>query len=756
VNEHCASRRRWLIGIAVIFVLSGLTTLPRLHAAEQSDSLQPAGTPLYPSDNERLGFGVTRGIENYDVSPLRAGWYVNWGTAPQAAHPAMLDFAQIIRTSNAGYSPNGSALTSIIDRNPGSLWLIGNEPDCPYQDNVLPANYARVYHDAYQAIKGRDPTAQVAIGGIVQATPLRLQWLEMAWNEYRARYGQVMPVDVWNVHAFVLREVRPGHGRECQPPGATEGGEWGSGIPPGVSVNCGLWIGIDELDRLDLFQQNIVRFRTWMHDHGQQNKPLIISEYGILFNAELGYGYERVRNYMLATFDYFLSTSDPSLGYPADDYRLVQRWAWYSLDDDNFVWGTTYSALMDPDTRTLYPLGYDFARYASARVTPYVDLQPAAFRASTANPIAYGQTGTVRLQVDVSNRGNTASAASQVRFWDGNPDQGGVLLGTVALPAVPVRYASVATATLNWSVAAQGNHTITVQVDPANQVTESREDNNRATFAVNFGTVNLAVGAPGWQLTRGPLRPGEATQITLNPVPVSMTRPTPPSTGLAIAPPAYRVTWYDGDPDAGGQAIGSTTMPAPATFPAYRWTPTQPWAPVISEVTAFGSARQVWLVVRLENGAAETDPNDNRVALTIPAATDLTLVQARQAEIPLSQPGVPVDVQLRLRVANAGTLAPSTQLSVALWAGTAPAGPAIASTKLAAEGDWTNPLTWPGLEVGTHAFVAWVDPEDDFPESNEGNNQLADVAVVAGFRAHVPDLGVVRPPGTNYVPLLAR
>ena len=748
MNEHRSKlvhRLRWLIGVTTI-----LSALFSPVVARHVQAMEPAGTPLYPSDNERLGFGVTRGIENYDVAPLRAGWYVNWGTAPQAAHPAMLDFAQIIRTSNSGYSPNGSALTSIIDRNPGSLWLIGNEPDCPYQDNVLPVNYARVYHDAYAAIKGRDPTAQVAIGGIVQATPLRLQWLEMVWNEYRARYGQAMPVDVWNVHAFVLREVRPGHGRECQPPGATEGGEWGSSIPPGVSANCGLWVGIDELDRMDLFQQQIVRFRTWMRDHGQQNKPLIVSEYGILFNAELGYGYERVRNYMLATFDYFLSASDPSLGYPADGYRLVQRWAWYSLDDDNFVWGTTYSALMDPDTRTFYPLGYDFARYASLRFTPYVDLQPTAFRASTVNPIPYGQTGTVQLQLDVRNQGNTASAASQVRFWDGNPDQGGVLLGTASLPAAPVRYAGVATATLNWPVAGQGNHTITVQVDPQNQVAESREDNNRATFAVNFGTVNLAVGAPGWQLTRGPLRPGEATQITLDPVLISMTQPTPPGAGLTITPPAYRVTWYDGNPDAGGQVVGSTVMPAPAAFPAYRWTPTQAWAPVIN------SARQLWLVARLENSAPETDPNDNRVTLTIPAATDLTLVQARQEEIPLSQPGAPVDVQLRLRVANAGTRAPGAQLSVALWAGTAPAGPAITSTKLAAEGDWTDLLTWPGLEVGTHPFVAWVDPEDDFPESNEGNNQIAGIAIVAGFRGHVPGLSVVRPPGTNYVPMLAR
>ena len=716
-----------------------------------------AGTPLYPCDSDRLGFGVLYGIQNYDVAPLRAGWYVNWGAAAQATHPAGMDFAQMIRTKDSGYSPSGAALLSILDRTPGSLWLIGNEPDCPYQDNTSPANYARIYHDAYAVIKGRDPLAQVAIGGIVQGTPLRMQWLDQVWNEYQARYGEPMPVDVWNVHAFVLREVRPGHGVECRPAGATEAGEWGSGIPPGVTANCGQWIGVDELDRMDLFAQQIVRFRTWMRDHGKQNKPLVVTEYGILFNQELGYDYERVRDYMLATFDYFLSASDPAIGYPADGNRLVQRWAWYSLDDTSFVWGTTHSALMDPQTRALKPLGADFARYASRLSCPaYVDLQPFTFRATTPAPIAYSAAGTVRLALEVRNQGNTASGTSQVRFWEGDPDQGGVLLGVTPLPAVPARYQGVITATLDWPTTAQGRHVITAQVDALGQVAESREDNNRSTWIVDFGAVNLAVGAAGWQLVRGPLRPGEATQLSLNPVTVTMTQPSTATTGLTITPPAFLATWYDGDPAAGGQVIASRAISAPIAFGKAQTVPAQSWAPVITATrstwfpTALGQAetvavqpdtiiRPAWLVVGLADGAAETTLSDNRVGLNVPVFTDLILLQAQYVGgIPLPPAGGTADVALRFQARNLGTRPPIVPVEVGVWQGASRVGPPLGRVKLAASGDWSESFIWPGLAVGAYPFVAVINPDGTIPESVSTNNQLAGVAMVAKVRYYLP------------------
>jgi hypothetical protein len=717
---------RVLMGAAVLVVL-GLV-LPRVASA---------GTPEYPCDNERLGFGVTKGIQFYDVTPLKAGWYVNWGTSPVASHPGGMDYAQLIRTSNSGYSPRGPQLADIVRRNPGSVWLIGNEPDSPYQDNTLPENYARVYHDAYLAIKSLDPFARIAAGGIVQATPLRLQWLDRAYAAYSTQYGHAMPVDLWHIHTFVLREVRPGYGPQCKPPHAQESGSWGADIPPGLTANCGMWVEINELDRMDLLQEQVVRFRTWMRDRGYQNQPLFVSEYGILFNAELGYGYDRVRNYMLSTFDYFRTARDPSLGYALDDFRLVQRWSWYSLDDDNFVWGTTYGALANPATRQLNPLGLEFASYASPLACSYVDLQPLAFRISTPTPIRYGQNGTVRIEVDIRNQGTASAGPHLVSFYRGNPDSGGILLGRAPVSGVPPRYTGQATASISFTTLAVGSHAIYAILDSAGQVSESREDNNRASLAVDFGAVNLTVGQGAVSVERGPLRPGESTQLRLSSVPVTATQPSQPTAGVSVLPPTFEATWYDGNPDAGGTVIASETS-TPSSFGQSVTIPAQTWSPVIT------APKNAWLVVAIQGGVPETTTADNRTSVAIGATIDLTLLEvAKVGGNPVAVPGEPATATLRFRVANLGAIAPSSTPIVSVRLGASGTGVEIGRVALPASGSLTAALVWPDLQVGAYPFTATVDPDNVFTELLETNNSISGTVIVARARYAMP-LGMKR------------
>ena len=120
--------------------------------------------------------------------------------------------------SNGRLHPSTADLRDLAARNRGLTWLIGNEPDVKWQDNTAPEVYAIAYHRAYEAIKAGDPTAQVAIGGISEVTPLRLEYLDRVWDFYRSLYGEDMPVDVWNMHAFMLPEQRGG---------------WGVNMPPG-------------------------------------------------------------------------------------------------------------------------------------------------------------------------------------------------------------------------------------------------------------------------------------------------------------------------------------------------------------------------------------------------------------------------------------------------------------------------------------------------------------------------------------------
>ena len=242
--------------------------------------------------------------------------------------------------------PDAPSVAALARARPGMLWLIGNEPDVKWQGNVDAATYARLYHEAYVAIKGADPTAQVSIGSISQPTPLRLRYLDAVLASYAEQFGRPAPVEVWNIHNYMLRE---------------EKGSWGVDIPPGMTDQSGRLYEIDDSGNLTLFRQQVVDFRRWMFDHDYQDRPLLITEFGIPMPADYGFPTERVIAFWTGTFDYFRTASDPTLGLPADQNRLVQAWCWFSLAETGYMTGNIF----DPPTRAITPLGQAWMAYAA-------------------------------------------------------------------------------------------------------------------------------------------------------------------------------------------------------------------------------------------------------------------------------------------------------------------------------------------------------------------------------------------------------
>jgi len=381
----------------------------RLQATDSRTYL-PSVFRYYGPRSYRLGYGATSApITQYsDVRHLKAGWYLDWSMRGSPARPLNMDYVQVVRlhqwteclrgeglylrdrsecpyvepytyTLHCGQTRGG--IVAAAQANPGSLWLIGNEMDRydwggvnPYndslgdpdssggQDEMLPELYARAYHEFYHLIKEADPDAQVAIGGIIQATPARLEYLTKIWDTYQTLYGADMPVDVWNVHNFIFKEKCDDYGADI-PPGCDSCREHDPTDDPcyGVEYPGGDWTHAS----MDIFRAQMRAFRQWMKNHGQQDKPLIVSEYGIVyFHAGLE-DPDVVKGFMLATFDYFMNTKDCDLGYTADECRLVQRWAWYSLDDDYLSTGfNRYGVLIDRYSGQITPLGQAFADYA--------------------------------------------------------------------------------------------------------------------------------------------------------------------------------------------------------------------------------------------------------------------------------------------------------------------------------------------------------------------------------------------------------
>ena len=428
----------------------------------------------------RFGVGAGSDIASYPVNSLRTGWYIDWGATMHPARPGGIAYLPMIQLKQSGldsysYAPNGDVLSATIVANPGSLWLIGNEPDRRWwQDDLEPRVYAQAYHDLYYLIKSVDSTAQIAAAGIVQPTPLRLQYLDMVLNDYETRYGEPMPVDVWNIHAFILRE------RSCD---AFPEDCWGAEIPPGITATQGMLYGIQDNDNLDIFRQNIQSFRQWMADKGYQDRPLIITEFGVQMPPDYGFPPNRVNAFMDATFSYLL-TMTSTLGYPADGYRLVQRWAWYSLTDNNFNgW------LFDPATKARTVFGNNYADY-TAPLTATVNLAPVKLWTDPASPISSSAPVTLTLYAQIVNNGNIGtSAPALARFYNGNPNQGGVQVGSDQIVPVLDGCASSAAVHATWNNVVSGTYQVYVVVDPFNSIAETNEaDNTYSTSIVVMTT----------------------------------------------------------------------------------------------------------------------------------------------------------------------------------------------------------------------------------------------------------------------------
>ncbi len=385
-----------------------------------SDAQMQGNGPPYVYANGRFGFGLSdsasHALVNDKPTYLNAGWYWDWAARGSSQLPP-LDYVQTIRLHpvisggvQIGYtaSPTGSALRAATQAQPGAIWFVGNEPDCHAMDNMHSEWYARAYHDMYQQLKAADPTAQVGFGSIVQPTPMRLLYLQRVLDTYQAEYGEMLPTDLWVTHSYILCE-------DCYPNNPpSEPFAWGACYVPdwpsqtaSEQVSATFYSVYDHWNT-DIFASRIITLRRWMADHGYRDQPLLISEYGVLFYDALLQGTLHQdpdtvnREFMQQTFDWMRTASDPDIGYPEDDNRLVQRWAWFSLEHGGYPGGS----LFNPSTNEPEYVGTVYHDYAT-QITPTTELHLLPRQPRFYDPP--GNTFSVTLRVLVANSGNIAT-----------------------------------------------------------------------------------------------------------------------------------------------------------------------------------------------------------------------------------------------------------------------------------------------------------------------------------------------------------
>lgn len=456
-----------------------------------------------------------------------AGWYLSFNTNVVSA-PNNAEFVPVItvkqeKTEEGVYLPTykikprltDNGLGAVIDLRPGALWIVGNEVDrgpdpgqiYVNQGDTFPDVYARAYHDVYTFIKNRDPLAQVANSALVQVTPGRIQYLDIVWNTYLQVFGVPMPVDVWNMHLYILPEVNPA-GEPNNIANIALGTDPARGIsesydpngdpftPPDHKDTCPL----DEVycyaehDDMAVFVEQIVAMRTWMRDHGQQNKPLILSEFSILYpyivdpdgtcwiTDEYGncFTWDRVINFLNNAFSNLESMADPNLGYPLDNDRLIQQWLWFSVNHQGVG---DVSNLIAGDPPVMTEVGQAYQAFVANQPTSINLLAD-----SVASPVLFTPTptGTVsaNLSVSIRNNGNVSPGSSfQVTFFEDEERSIPIGSATVQAPG-PNNYGMTGCARREilsgviWDDLDTGAYRYWVEIDSEGGIEESEEGDN--------------------------------------------------------------------------------------------------------------------------------------------------------------------------------------------------------------------------------------------------------------------------------------
>jgi hypothetical protein len=510
--------KRWVFATKLLLILCIVMSM----VGRWSQPAQAANCLLYPpyvAESERFGVNVVtdygRDVDDYAVDKIRAAWYLDYQFRERPLFPEGMAYLQMLKLSNwmpytvdeqivkergrvlqaVTYTYDWqSHLGPIIDANPGMAWIIGNEPDRAGQDGREAWIYAINYHDAYFFIKQRDPSATVIVAAMVQATPVRMRYLDLVLSEYQRLYSRRMPIEYWNIHGFILRE---------------EIGNWGASIPPApkgeretVWAPEGVLYEVEDHGDIEIFKSQVIAFRQWMAQRGYRDTPLMVSEYGILlpdlFQFKDGRKYDNafVREYMLASFDFLLNTKDENIGFPLDDNRLVQTWSWYSLNEYpyNADTGIGFNGnLFDHDSAALTPLGADFGGYAGQFYQEYTEVQ--ALNVTLAPPIITtpGKPFTLTVDVTVVNRGNLPAQKVGVRLWRGDPTAGGQLIDEGAVEDVlAVRCSEQLQVQFNWPSGGltPGLYDFWVEIYYENDDTEYDTGNNmiRRQFLVGDGS----------------------------------------------------------------------------------------------------------------------------------------------------------------------------------------------------------------------------------------------------------------------------
>ncbi|MBI5096539.1 MAG: VCBS repeat-containing protein, partial [Nitrospirae bacterium] len=339
----------------------------------------------------------------------------------------------------------------------------------------------------------------------------------------------------------------------------------------------------------------------------------------------------------------------------------------------------------------------------------------------TASYITIEQTNyptSVRVSARLGNGGAVSQIAGiDIAFYDGAPDQGGVLLGSTKTARV-LGVGDYEDVSITWTNPSAGNHTVYIVADNTNKFNECRENNN-----ITSASLNIGISQP--QILYTPDLEISPADITIIPPVIEGQSPVITAivhnTGNLGASDAV-ISFYDGDPQSGGLLIGSVTK----SF-------VDAGATALAEVTwdTMGQSGRNYLHVVVDPQGLIPESNENNnsalipVDVTPPAKPDLAITGSDIAFSSLN----PAEGRLLTLTAMIRNLGLQTaNVGVVLYDGDPASGGSLIAMKTiyqiipfggAVSMSFDIPTT--GM-AGNHKYYLSLDPGHMIDEINEANN----------------------------------
>lgn len=381
----------------------------------------------------------------------------------------------------------------------------------------------------------------------------------------------------------------------------------------------------------------------------------------------------------------------------------------------NFTWNASttgkheFTAVVDPENKIGESDESDNQGGKLLNVVPKVDL--VLVTGDVINtPEDPGPTETLTLKARVRNLGYADSGAFEVAFYNGDPQAGGVLLGTVDCPNISGQ--ELVEVIYNTTLP-EGDYQIYAVADPENLVNEDDKENNRTFQGLKVEKrVDLAISYNNIVFSKD--APMEGDRITIYATVTN--KREEPVTNVPVA-------FYLGNPATDGQLLGTVTLSQVAGNSTAL--ATLDW-----DTTGITGRQLIYVVVDPEGAIREVDKTNNQALQVIYVTVRPDLTGSVSASTMTE--GIPGNISISIK--NQGGC-PAGNVKVRIFLGEPSSGrqlcnDVIISELAAGNTQYINVALDTVNRAGTHSVSVWVDPENIIDEPNETNNQFSTTFII--------------------------